>query len=224
MEKFLSSKTNIASTIGAKTPEIPTKTVKETETPEVIELKSPKKEPDESEPSKKRPGGKTSTIWDHFTRIKGGDPNEPRCFCNYCEKQYACHPKRVDHIKNQCLKCPMRVSNKKQKILSFQKETANLLAVSFSKENCRKSLAKMVVLDELSFRFVEGKGFRQFVQTLQPKFTPPGRKTVASDIIQLYEDEQKKLKVELTKEGQRVCLTTDCWTSLQQINYLCLTA
>ncbi|KAL5555682.1 hypothetical protein UlMin_037918 [Ulmus minor] len=33
-----------------------------------------------------------------------------------------------------------------------------------------------------------------------------------------------KLKKELTVAGQRVSLTTDCWTSCQQIPYLCLTA
>ncbi|KAL5549186.1 hypothetical protein UlMin_004417 [Ulmus minor] len=33
----------------------------------------------------------------------------------------------------------------------------------------------------------------------------------------------EKLKKELTKNDQRVCLTTDCWTSNQQIPYLCLT-
>ena len=33
-----------------------------------------------------------------------------------------------------------------------------------------------------------------------------------------------KLKKELTKCGQRVCLTTDCWTSCTQMAYMCLTA
>ena len=28
----------------------------------------------------------------------------------------------------------------------------------------------------------------------------------------------------MVRDGQRICLTTDCWTSIRQINYLCLTA
>ena len=46
---------------------------------------------------------------------------------------------------------------------------------------------------------------------------------IARDIYQLYEDEKVKLKAELTKVWQRVCLTTNCWTSLQKINYMSLT-
>uniref|UniRef100_A0A9I9E6V3 HAT C-terminal dimerisation domain-containing protein n=1 Tax=Cucumis melo TaxID=3656 RepID=A0A9I9E6V3_CUCME len=35
---------------------------------------------------------------------------------------------------------------------------------------------------------------------------------------------EKKLKNALTRSGQRVCLTTDTWTSVQNINYLVITA
>ena len=48
--------------------------------------------------------------------------------------------------------------------------------------------------------------------------------TVTRDIYQLFCDERTKLKKELTKDGQRVCLTTDCWTSSTQMAYICLTA
>ena len=56
------------------------------------------------------------------------------------------------------------------------------MVISFNKKDCRKALTTMVVLDELSFRFVEGEGFKQFVQVLQPRFSSPYRITVARDI------------------------------------------
>ena len=111
--------------------------------------------------------------------------------------------------------------------MSFQPKTetrSNLVAVGFNKEACRYALAKMIILDELPFRIVEGEGFRQFCTIVQPRFDPPSRFTVARDVFQLYLAERKKLKGELTRSSQRVCLTTDCWTSLQNINYMCLTA
>ncbi|KAL0536677.1 hypothetical protein IC582_025637 [Cucumis melo] len=40
----------------------------------------------------------------------------------------------------------------------------------------------------------------------------------------MYMKEKKKLKNALTRSGQRVCLTTDTWTSVQNINYMVLTA
>ena len=33
----------------------------------------------------------------------------------------------------------------------------------FNFEECKKALAEMIILDELSFRFVEGFGFRKFM-------------------------------------------------------------
>ena len=182
---------------------------------------------------KRKPTKPASMVWEHFTKIKGGDPNDPRCACNYCGKDYACNTKTCGtssmlvHLNTQCKKYPFRVEDKKQKLLSFQAKTetgSNLVAVGFNKEACRGALAKMIILDKLPFRIVEGEGFRQFCTIVQPRFDPPSRFTVARDVFQLYLAERKKLKGELTRSSQRVCLTTDCWTSLQNINYMCLTA
>lgn len=231
MKKFLTSTSNSnnqASEDSSK-PNVETEkspTTEETKTPFVV-IDTENEKVDLKNKRKK------SIVWDHFTIIKGGDPKNPRCECNYCGAEYACDSRRHGtssmkvHLEHQCKKYPYRIEDKKQKLLSFQTKTESgnsLLAIGFNKDNCRKALAKMVIVDELSFRFVEGKGFRDFCLVMQPRFIPPSRVTVARDIYQLFLDERKKLKVELSKSGQRVCLTTDCWTSLQNINYMCLTA
>ena len=41
------------------------------------------------------------------------------------------------------------------------------------------------------------------------------------DVIGIYNSEREKLRKSL--KGCRVCLTTDTWTSLQNLNYMCLT-
>ena len=80
----------------------------------------------------------------------------------------------------------------------------------------------MIIVDELSFKFIENEGFRNFCRVACPKFNPPSRATIAKDIYQLYIDEKKKLKSFLVSNSQ--CLTTDTWTSLQNFNYMVLTA
>jgi len=40
---------------------------------------------------------------------------------------------------------------------------------------------------------------------------------------ELYEEEKTKLKFFLSKQCERVCLTTDTWTSIQNLNYMSLT-
>ena len=93
----------------------------------------------------------------------------------------------------------------------------------FNFEECKKALAEMIILDELSFRFVEGFGFRKFMSVTQPRFNPiPCRTTIAKTCFRVFLDEKQKLKEALRE--QRVYLTTDTWTSIQNLNYMYLTA
>ncbi|CAI0401485.1 unnamed protein product [Linum tenue] len=80
----------------------------------------------------------------------------------------------------------------------------------------------MIITDEKAFRDVEKEGFRRYCKALRPEFTIPSRVTIRRDCLALFEQEKQKLKRVL--KGQRVCLTTDTWSSNQNINYMCLTA
>ena len=60
-----------------------------------------------------------------------------------------------------------------------------------------RALAIYIVLDELLFRHVEGKGFEQYSFYMNLRFEDVSRVTVARDIYQLYLDEKVKLKMEL---------------------------
>jgi hypothetical protein len=82
-----------------------------------------------------------------------------------------------------------------------------LKAIGYDYDECRKALVKMVIIDELPFNFVEGKEFRLFSRTLQPRFDIPSRFTVMRDCLKLYVEEKERLKRAL--KGQRLCLTTD---------------
>lgn len=59
---------------------------------------------------------------------------------------------------------------------------------------------------------------------VQPNFKFVSRTTVTTDCLGIYAYEKIRLKDIFAKFGQRVCLTTDLWTSLQNILYMCLTA
>jgi hypothetical protein len=80
----------------------------------------------------------------------------------------------------------------------------------------------MIIIDEMAFRVVEGEGFIKYSNTLQPKFEVPSRTTVARDAMQIFLEEKEKMKKILKK--QRISLTTDTWTSNQNLNYMVLTA
>ncbi|KAM3338049.1 zinc finger BED domain-containing protein RICESLEEPER 2-like [Capsicum galapagoense] len=94
----------------------------------------------------------------------------------------------------------------------------------FEQEQCRRALCRMVIVDELPFRFVEKEGFRNFMKVAQPYFKILSRNTVTRDCFKMFDEEKQKLKRSFRDAQQRVCLTTDTWISLQRINYKCITA
>lgn len=177
---------------------------------------------------KQKPCKKESDVWDHYDQYETGDPRAPiRVKCKYCKKDCAFDKARIETITcrkhlGKCKLYPYRLPECNQTLLSFDSSTSSLSAVSFSNEACRKACVKMVILDELPFSYVVGEGFHFFCSVACPKFIPPSRRTLARDVLALYIDEKKKLKQELS--GKRVRLTTDTWTSLQQVNYMVLTA
>ncbi|KAL0385845.1 UNVERIFIED_CONTAM: hypothetical protein Sradi_2978800 [Sesamum radiatum] len=135
--------------------------------------------------------------------IEGRDP--PRAACNYCGEDYAAdrHNNGTTslwrHLENRCTKYPHKKDKSQKSITDFAKsETENDIAFGKMKkldiEGIRKSLAKMVILDELPFKMVEGEGFRAYSQVLEPRFVVPSRITVARDCMKLYVEEKKALK------------------------------
>ena len=50
----------------------------------------------------------------------------------------------------------------------------------------RLAIAKMIIKDELPFRFVEGEGFQDFMKTIEPRFQIPSRYTVIKDYVKLF--------------------------------------
>ncbi|GJZ68399.1 zinc finger BED domain-containing protein RICESLEEPER 2-like protein [Tanacetum coccineum] len=110
--------------------------------------------------------------------------------------------------------------------LSIQKGDGNdkkMIAWKFDQQLIRRSLAYMLIVDELPFKFVEGKSFKHFLNATQPLFHTPSRITMARDCVKLYLEEKKKVGVILRGNVGRICLTTDTWTSLQRIKHMCLT-
>ena len=115
-----------------------------------------------------------------------------------------------------------------QSKLAFQNNRdsglTTLTSWTFDKDLVREKYIKMIVVDELPFKFGEVSGFREFMVTMKPMFQIPSRWTVARECYEMYALRRNDLKVALLEQTQRLCLTTDTWTSNQRINYMCLTA
>ncbi|KAG7951665.1 hypothetical protein I3843_12G018900 [Carya illinoinensis] len=161
------------------------------------------------------------------------DHDNPKAQCNYCAKLYSCHYKNgtssmLHHLQNACETSPLRVKGVGRSQSSSVKRDAEgrvcspQVLVKYDGEKLRVSTAKYFIRCELPFRLVEHEGFIEYVTDLEPRFTLPSRCTLKRDCIKLYKEEKIQLKKLL--DGQRICLTTDTWTSVQNLNYMCITA
>ncbi|XP_020229505.1 zinc finger BED domain-containing protein RICESLEEPER 2 [Cajanus cajan] len=88
----------------------------------------------------------------------------------------------------------------------------------------RIAIVKMFVAMELPFRCIEHEAFREFLSIVAPSLNVISRTTLARDIYKLRVSERENLKEFISQNCQRVCLTTDTWTSSQNLSYMCLTA
>ena len=86
-----------------------------------------------------------------------------------------------------------------------------------------EALIHIIIVDELPFKHGEKAGFKYFMSIACHRFHIPSHTNVARNFFQLYMSEKTKLK-ELLKNCQRIRVTTDTWTSIQRINYLCIIA
>ncbi|KAI3859107.1 hypothetical protein MKX03_008172, partial [Papaver bracteatum] len=129
-------------------------------------------------------GGKTtSSIWNHFTR-----KNVQEADCNYCKKTIKAHIGRNGtsgmwkHF-NRCKKNPNKPKPKGQQTLTLKtatlgKDEGQLMSTIFSQEKCKRAVVEFIIIDEMSFREVEGEGFRRMMHVLEPRFVVPSRMTV----------------------------------------------
>ncbi|KAK0147398.1 putative AC9 transposase [Merluccius polli] len=69
---------------------------------------------------------------------------------------------------------------------------------------------------------VDGAGFREFCQAMEPRYCVPSRGTVKSRIVGVYNSTLDKIKESI--KDKDVALTTDGWTSLATASYVTVTA
>jgi hypothetical protein len=94
--------------------------------------------------------------------------------------------------------------------------------VKYDPIKVRKLVVQYFIKEELPFRHVESDGFRQLMNGVEPRFNLPCRIILQKDCMKLYEEEKLNLKAFF--RGKRICITTDTWTSLQNLNYMVVTA
>jgi hypothetical protein len=183
---------------------------------------------------KTRKVAKPSIVWKHFTKDLNSLEENPVAHRNYCESSYMCHAKNYGtsnmlyHVKTfqkyRSLKANQDSSQTKFTFASGQTQgSKNLMIAKYSEKLIRDTVCEMIIVDEMLFSTVERIGFRKLFSVLEPRFKLPSRYTVMKDCVKMFMNLKNTMKTEFLMTGQRVCLTIDTWTSIQNMNYMCIT-
>jgi hypothetical protein len=181
---------------------------------------------------------KTSVVWNHFTRDPNCPQDKPVAHCNYCGLEYKCHGKNngtsnmLYHVK-ACQQYKNILANRDISQSKFTFECVqnqgdggsckNLMITKYSEKIIRETLCEMIIVDEMPFSTVDRMGFKKLCKVLEPRFKLPSRYTLMKDCVKLYMQTKDTMKIKFSKTGKRVCLTIDTWTSIQNMNYMCIT-
>lgn len=69
-----------------------------------------------------------------------------------------------------------------------------MVAHVFNQKRCEQKVIEYVIMDEMSFKVVEGKRFLALMHEAQPRFKVPNRRKVAGGVFDLFLAEKAKIK------------------------------
>lgn len=171
----------------------------------------------------------TSEVWNSFEFLDTNENGELHCKCKQCGHVYNAETRMGTgnlkrHIKN-CKKG--RFKDIGQMVLDYGTGSGGSLnsrLPEFDPNVFRELLASAVVKHDLPFQFVEYEGVRKCFNYLSSEVKLMSRNTIKNDILKMYKMEKLKIKDALSCSSGRICLTSDCWTSITTDGYLALTA
>jgi hypothetical protein len=85
-------------------------------------------------------------------------------------------------------------------------------------------MIKYCIHAEIPFRKFKDTYFEEWMESIQPTFKFVGHHTIHNDCVNKYEQMKDQLRAKLQSRDSRVCLTSDMWTSVQELGYMCFTA
>ncbi|KAL7723216.1 hypothetical protein ACLKA6_008764 [Drosophila palustris] len=100
---------------------------------------------------------------------------------------------------------------------------AQSFALGGSKYNkITKSIVEMIVMDNLPFSHVEGKGFLKLMKELHPLYKVPVRNTIKAEMIKMYNEQVTHFK-KMICQLEGISLTTDIWTDINLTSMIGIT-
>lgn len=164
---------------------------------------------------------KRSEVWKYF------DQNDHHVVCKICQAKLSYH-NSTSTMRNH-LKCKHRniiidePSNEDTQLPITTFATSSRRRCTPERaEKTTQLIAKMISRDMLPLSFVEGEGFKEVLQFLEPDYDIPSRRTLTARIELQHESSVSKLKSTLATVDF-MAITSDSWTALTTESYVTIT-
>ncbi|XP_022031557.1 zinc finger BED domain-containing protein RICESLEEPER 1-like [Helianthus annuus] len=172
---------------------------------------------------------KTSTAWVHFCTITNADQNEVHQ-CIHCGEKFNKFKDGTTtplnrHIKKYCPKVKAASKGQMKLNISSGKASGSSSIVKnwkFSNVRMREVISHMIMVHGLPFNFVEYELFNVMMKEANPEFEKISRASVRQDCVSSYKLGKKRIQ-KMLNTVNRVSITTDMWTSVQNIHYMVVT-
>ncbi|XP_025652376.1 zinc finger BED domain-containing protein RICESLEEPER 2-like [Arachis hypogaea] len=175
-------------------------------------------------PSSKRLRPARSNVWNFFKKLGPDKDGVERSECKGCKKVFEAGGKRyvTFTLKRHLDSCTqIKHEDIGQTIAELQLKMGSL---KIDSGVARDMFASYVVAGDKPFNMVNDRRFRNWVIYISPTLKLPSRNTVKADIVKIHTREAAKLKKILVSIPNRICLTSDLWTSSTNEGFICLTA
>lgn len=183
---------------------------------------------------------KRSRVWEFFKEL----PEEGKAICIYCQSKLSYHQGiGVSHFKRHilagCHEFPSDIDRNAIFPVSDPVVDARFVVdptvfpvsdpivdARFVVDPAvtRDFMTKFWISANIAFRKIENVFFKKMMKSAHPSLHVHGRKTLKKDCLAVYDEEKKKIENSLANSGSHVSFTTDVWTSIQELGYICLTA
>jgi len=172
------------------------------------------------------PHGRRSKVWEHFEQDLVFVGDVPKAVCKYCAIKFTCNRKSgtsslLSHISESCRLIEVEA---RSRFLATLKKKSTDVGFVFDRKRSRQLMTKFCIHAEIPFKKFDDPYFEEWMDSMQPTFKVVGRHTVRSDCILTHDEMKDQLKLELQTLDSRICLTSDMWTSVQKLGYMCVTA
>ncbi|KAI3836621.1 hypothetical protein MKW92_014969 [Papaver armeniacum] len=173
---------------------------------------------------------RTSKAWDEYEEVLvNGQVTHGKC--KHCKNNITAKSTHGTSSLRKHLNCchvykgtQQQINQMSVKASETQDGPVAAFNFKFNQEVTRDCIARMIILHELPFSFVEYIGFRRVLTSLQPNIKLVKRNSMKSDCMKIHKMEKKHLYEIFGKVQSRISLTTDMWTcTTQNRGYMALT-